>query len=631
MGGFIASTEDNVTTTLGRGGSDYTAAIVAAALNAKEIMIYTDVNGVMTADPRKVKKAFSLREMTYEEAMEMSHFGAKVLHPPTVRPALDKKIPIRICNTFQPGFPGTLIKVQSNDQKPVKGISSISNISLVSIQGSGMIGVTGIAGRIFSCLAREKVNIILITQASSEHSITFAVNPADTQIACRAIEEEFKFERNNGLIDEPNVENDLCVVAVIGSNMKNAIGISGRTFRALGANGISVRAIAQGSSELNISSVIQKNDETKALNALHEAFFLSDLKAVHLFLVGTGLIGSTLLKQIERQQPYLKENLKMEVRLNGIINTRKMAINPDGIPVPEWFNALADSNEVSDLQSFINKIKEENLTNSIFVDCTASEKPIEFYKDLLQSSISIVTPNKIANSSSLADYIEYRKLAQKHGVQFMYETNVGAGLPIIGTLNDLMRSGDEIIKIEAVLSGSLSYIFNTFNENKSFSEVVAEAKNKGFTEPDPRDDLSGKDVARKVLILSREIGIPIEMEDIDIENILPEDCINAPDIESFFEALQANDEHFAKLNEQAKKEGKVLRFLAGISKEKASVSLKAVDRNDPFYSLSGSDNMVVFTTERYKERPLVVKGPGAGAEVTAAGVFSEIISIANYV
>lgn len=631
MGGFIAANNNGVTTTLGRGGSDYSAAIYAAGLNAQEIEIWTDVDGVMTTDPRKVKKAFSLKTMTYEEAMEMSHFGAKVIHPPTVQPALDKQIPIRIRNTFNTSFPGTLISnvTDVHTDMSVKGISTMSDISLVSVQGSGLIGVTGIAGRLFNALALAKVNIILITQASSEHSICFAVKPAQSELAKQAIENEFAYEIRSHLIGTISIENDLAVVALIGSNMKNTIGVSGQMFNALGQNGVNIRAIAQGSSELNISAVISKVDVVKSLNALHDAFFLSELQTVHLFIVGTGLISRTLIKQIAYQQAYLRKKLLLEVKLVAITNTRQMLFNTSGIDLDNWKDSLAKNGESANLTHFVEQMNKFNLSNSIFVDCTASAKPIAFYEYVLNASISIVTPNKIANSSSYKQYADYRTLAKKRGVQFLYETNVGAGLPIISTMNDLISSGDEILEIEAVLSGSLSFIFNTFNQENSFSSVVQAAKEKGFTEPDPREDLSGKDVARKVLILAREMGQTLEMQAIDVENILPESCINATTVDTFFEALKANDDKFEALQQKAAKKGQKLRMLATIAADKASVGLKAVDADNPFYGLSGSDNMIVFTTMRYKERPLVVKGPGAGAEVTAAGVFAEIISVGN--
>ena len=501
----------------------------------------------------------------------------------------------------------------------------------MTVQGSGLIGVTGIAGRLFTVLAQHRVNIILITQASSEHSITFAVKPADTQRAKKAIEEAFLYEIRSHLINEVSIENDLAIVAVIGSGMKNMKGIAGRTFRALGANGVNIRAIAQGSSELNISSVISQKDIVKSLNALHETFFLSDTKSIHLFVVGaTGLIGTTLLEQINRQQQFLAETQSLELKLVAVTNSRQMLFEEDGLDLENWNATLKKKGKKADLQQFIEKMKAMNLPNTIFVDCTASAAPIAHYADILSSSISIVTPNKIANSSSLQNYVKYQKLAKKHNVKFLYETNVGAGLPVINTLKDLLQSGDEILQIDAVLSGSLSFIFNSFVGEKRFSNIVKQAQEKGFTEPDPRDDLSGRDVARKVLILSREIGKNIEIDDIEIENILPQACLDAKSVTDFFEALATNDKHFAEMRDKAAGEGKVLRFLASITPKKASVSLQAVGSNNPFYSLSGSDNMIVFKTARYLERPLVVKGPGAGAAVTAAGVFAEIISISNY-
>lgn len=628
MGGFIASNAAQVTTTLGRGGSDYTSAIVGAALEANEIEIWTDVNGVMTADPRKVKKAFSLHEMTYEEAMEMSHFGAKVIHPPTVQPAFDQQIPLRIRNTFNPAFEGTLITSNPTaDNYPVKGITSIGDISLVTVQGSGLIGVMGIAGRLFNALAREKVNIILITQASSEHSISFAVRPTDAPKSKKAIESEFKFEMRSNMVDEVEVENNLSIVAVIGSNMKNAVGTAGQMFIALGRNGVNIRAIAQGSSELNISTVVGKPYETKALNALHDAFFLSGTRTMHLFVIGTGLIATTLLNQIRRQQAYLFDKQGIDVKVVAVTNTHQMLINEDGIDLGKWRENINAKGEKAALNDFVTRMLHINLPNSIFIDCTAHEAPVGFYEQILSASISIVTPNKLANSGSMADYLKLRGIAAKYRAKFLYETNVGAGLPVISTLRDLLQSGDEVMRIEAVLSGSLSFIFNNFVKDAKFSDVVREAQRRGFTEPDPRIDLSGMDVARKVLILSREIGELIELDDMNIENILPEVCQKAKTVEDFFKALEAENDYFAQMRAQAEQKGRVMRYIATIERGKTSVTLKEVDANNPFYALSGSDNMIVFTTARYNERPLVVKGPGAGAEVTAAGVFAEIISI----
>jgi bifunctional aspartokinase / homoserine dehydrogenase 1 len=628
--GFISSTDKNETTTLGRGGSDYTASVFGAALDAEEIEIWTDVDGVMTADPKKVKRAFTLSAISYVEAMEMSHFGAKVIYPPTLQPAFNKKIPISIKNTFNPAFEGTLIseKTKPNDFL-IKGISSMDSIALMSLEGSGMVGVPGVSARLFGSLAKEKINVILITQASSEYSICFAVDPKDALKAKRVIEEEFEIEINSKKIDEINVEDNLSIIAIIGENMRNTPGISSKLFTAMGKNGINVVAIAQGSSELNLSVVINKNDLSKALNALHEAFFASDLKTVNLFVVGLGLIGSTLIKQIQKQSAYLMKEKLLKINIIGIANSKKMLIEAGGINQNNWKDKL-DNAVKSKIQSFVEEMKSLNLQNTVFVDCTSSPEVIKHYESVLEGSISIVTPNKLANSGLYKDYQKLQKLAQKRGVKFLYETNVGAGLPVINTLKDLKYSGDKIIRIEGILSGTLSYIFNTFKGDKKFSEVVKEAKEKGYTEPDPRDDLNGMDVARKILILSREADVELEFNEVKVENILPEPCRKAKSVDAFFTELEKNNHVFEKMRNDADKKNQVLRFIAKLENGKATVSLQSVDSSHPFYSLSGSDNMIAFTSERYKERPLVIKGPGAGAEVTAAGVFAEIISISNY-
>jgi aspartokinase/homoserine dehydrogenase 1 len=629
--GFIASTDKKETTTLGRGGSDYTASIIAVALGADEIEIWTDVDGVMTADPKKVKSAFTLSGISYQEAMEMSHFGAKVIYPPTLQPAFAKKIPIWIKNTFNPENPGTLISEKSKaGDFMIKGISSIENISLINLQGSGMVGVPGVSARLFGTLARGGINVILITQASSEHSICFVVDPKDAAKAKESIEEEFAAEISTGKIDNVIINNNLSIVAIIGENMKNTPGISGKMFSGLGKNGINVIAIAQGSSELNLSVVINTVDLSKALNALHEAFFLSDTKTINLFVVGVGLIGGTLLNQIHKTSSYLLKEKNLKINVVGISNSKKMLIDKDGVSLSNWKEKLENKGEKAKLAEFVNVMKELNLQNTVFVDCTSSKDVILHYEDILISSISIVTPNKLANSGKYDDYVKLQRAAFKHGVKFLYETNVGAGLPVINTLKDLKYSGDKILKIEGILSGTLSYIFNTFKGDKKFSDVVKEAKEKGFTEPDPRDDLNGMDVARKILILAREAEAPLEFNDIKVENILPESCRKAKSVDAFFKELERNNDVFSKKRDEADKKGKVLRFIAKYENGKATVSLESVDSSHPFYSLSGSDNMISFTTERYKERPLVIKGPGAGAEVTAAGVFAEIISISNY-
>lgn len=629
--GFVSSTEKDETTTLGRGGSDYTASIFGAALNAELIEIWTDVDGVMTADPRKVKSAFSLPALSYNEAMELSHFGAKVIYPPTLIPAFIQNIPLKIRNTFNPDFPGTYISRETNDDKLlIKGISSIQEISLINIIGSGMIGVPGFSSRIFGVLAKNKINIILITQGSSEQSICLAVDPADAKQAKEALEQDFEAELEARRIDRVSVEDKLSIISVIGENMRHTPGISGKLFSALGKNGINVVAIAQGSSEYNLSVVIHQEDISKALVSLHESFFLSDKKTLNLFIIGLGLIGNTLVRQIERQWKFLNEERLLKIKIVAVGNSKKMLFNEEGMPFAGLKENLIEQGQQMERPAFFQKMKEMNLPNSVFVDCTSSKEIISYYREILRSSISIVTPNKLANSGSYDNYRKLQRAAFRRGIKYLYETNVGAGLPVINTLRDLKFSGDQIIKIEGVLSGTLSYIFNTFKKGTKFHEVVKVAKERGFTEPDPRDDLNGMDVARKILILARESGHPLELDNVEIVPILPESCLNAPDVESFFVELEKASGTFDELLESAAAENKVLRFIASLENGKAKVSLQKVDASHPFYSLSGSDNMISFTTERYKERPLVIKGPGAGAEVTAAGVFAEIISISNY-
>ncbi len=629
--GFISSSKGGLTTTLGRGGSDFTAAILAAGLDANSIEIWTDVDGVLTTDPRKVKKAFTIPNMTYAEAMEMSHFGAKVIYPPTLQPALEKLIPLYIKNTFKPDFEGTYIsdKKDPNDLAVI-GISSINQVALLTLQGSGMFGVPGIAGRLFGTLSSAGISVILITQGSSEHSITFAVAPSDAKKALRFVTKEFEYEMEKGLVEPIKAENDLSVVAIIGENMRFRPGIAGRMFQALGRNGINVIAIAQGSSELNISTVVKRDDEAKAMNALHEAFFLSDTKELHLFMTGVGLIGSTLIDQIKSQSQFLKEKRGLEIKIVGLANTKKMAFDENGIDLTNWKPILEDSDKVSDMGLFVSQMKNLNLSNTIFVDNTANEKVAHYYESILESSISISTPNKIATSSSYLQYLRLKNIAAKRGVQFVYETNVGAGLPIISTLNDLMLSGDRVIKIEGVLSGSMSFIFNNLSKENPFSKIVKQAKERGFTEPDPREDISGADIRRKILILARETGLSLEAGDVEIENILSQSALEAKTVDTFFEELEKMDAHFEEMRVKAEMENKALRMIATLEDGNTKIGLEAVGTNHPFYSLNGSDNMIVFTTERYKERPLVVRGPGAGAEVTAAGIFAEIIQIGNY-
>lgn len=627
--GFIATAHTGETTTIGRSGSDYTAAIFAGALQAEELEIWTDVDGMMTADPRSVKKSFTVSEMSYEEAMELSHFGAKVIFPATMLPAMANKISIRIKNTFNPQAHGTLIKADTSNGKLIKGISSMKDIKLINVQGGGLLGLVGFSRRLFSALANENINVILISQASSEHSICIAVSAEQAANAKTAIETEFKYEIKDDLVDEVKITDELAIIAVVGDGMKHHPGTSGRMFSALGKNGINVSAIAQGSSERNISAVIRQADVAKALNTLHDAFFLSHLKTIHLFIIGTGLIGKALIRQVREQFENLSNNQHLEVKVAGIANSRKMLFNGEGLALHDLINELNASGNVMNTQSFLSVMSEMNLANSVFVDCTASDEIAYQYQKILRENISIVTPNKKAASADIDYYKRLKDTSRKRGVKFLYETNVGAGLPVINTLNDLLLSGDKVIRIEGVLSGTLNYIFSSFDGSKPFSEVVIEAKEKGYTEPDPRDDLSGMDVARKILILSRETGLTSELGDVKTENLVPRECQEG-NVADFLTSFKSHDAHFEKLRVEAEAKNKKLRYQAILDKGEIRVELNSVGIDHPFYSLSGSDNIILLTTERYHERPMVIRGPGAGAEVTAAGVFADIIRIGNY-
>ncbi len=629
--GFIGSTQKNETTTLGRGGSDYTASIIGAALNAEMIDIWTDVDGMMTADPRKVPNAFNIPTITYAEAMELSHFGAKVIYPPSLQPAFARNIPIRVLNTFNPTHSGTVVsRTAERRQYTITGISSIDDIALVNVQGSGMIGVAGVSAKLFGVLAAHKISVILISQASSEHSICFAIDPRDAENVKTILDAEFATEIEHGHIDNIAIERDLSVIATVGEGMKKSSGIAGKLFSVLGKNGVNIVAVAQGSSEINISVVINKNNLSKALNSLHNIFFQSEARVLNLYLVGTGLIGKTLLKQIFDQSEYLRSEKLLKVCVVGMSNTKKMLLDPKGISLDDWRERLLTEGVTTSLPAFVEKIKDYNLPNSVFIDCTSDKDIVQFYESLLDANISVVTPNKVANSGPYAEYRRLQRTALNRGVKFLYETNVGAGLPIINTVQGLMTSGDRFLKIEAILSGTLSYIFNTFRTGTSFADVVREAKEKGYTEPDPRDDLNGQDVARKILILAREAGFPLEPEDVTITNLLPQSCLSAPTIAAFFDELERNNDYFENLLNKAEANNEKLRFVASFENNKASIGLRQVGVEHPFYQLTGADNIVSFTTERYKDRPLVIKGPGAGAEVTASGVFADVVSIGSY-
>ncbi|CAN1511339.1 LysC Aspartokinases [Spirosomataceae bacterium] len=630
--GFIASNKDNITTTLGRGGSDYTASIIGAALGSEVIEIWTDVNGMMTADPRKVKNAFTIPDISYSEAMELSHFGAKVIYPPSLVPAFLKNIPIKVLNTFESKHPGTTISKEINQKGySITGISSIDEISLVNLQGNGMIGVAGVSAKLFGLLADNKISVILISQASSEHSICFAVDPKSAENVREILEAGFKAEIQNGDIENISIQNNLSIIAVVGEGMKSSSGTSGKLFSVLGKNGINVIATAQGSSELNISVVIKKKDISKALNAIHETFFEIDGFTLNLYLVGpSGQIGKTLLKQIAQQSAYLKKEKNLNIKLTGLANTKKMLLDSNGIALENWMENLETAGEKINLSEFITDIQTLNLANSIFVDCSADKDIVQYYYPLLDSNISIVTPNKVANSGTYEEYLALRNIAKKRNVKFLYETNVGAGLPLINTLQGLINSGDRIHKIEAVLSGTLSFIFNTFAAGLKFVDVVKEAKAKGFTEPDPRDDLSGTDVARKILILARESGIKLEFNEVDNIPLLSQDAMAASSVKDFYAVLEKENSIYESLLNEALAKGEVLRFIASLENGKAKLGLTSVGKSHPFYNLAGSENIVSFTTERYFNNPLVVKGPGAGAEVTAMGVFADIISLSSF-
>ncbi|MDZ7657848.1 bifunctional aspartate kinase/homoserine dehydrogenase I [Fodinibius sp.] len=628
--GFVASTESGESTTLGRGGSDYTASLISAALGADAIELWTDIEGMMTADPRKVKRYFVIPELSYEEAMELSYFGAEVVYPPTLQPAMKANIPILIKNTFKPDVDGTRISDQSvPGESVIKGISSIDNITLLTVRGSGMIGVTGISSRLFGALADAGVNIIMITQASSEHTISVAVLPGQAEAARKAIEAEFSYELQDNNIDEIQVEDDLSIVAVVSDNMRQKPGISGRVFQALGVNGINVIAIAQGSSERNISIVVDRKNETKTLNTLHDAFFLANLKTVNLFLVGVGLIGGKLLELIQKQAKKLLDDYHLELKLAGISNSKKFLIDENGIALDNWKDRMLSKGDDANISNFIDQMAGLNLSNSIFIDCTASDEVSQVYGEVLGSNISIVTANKKANSSSLAKYEELQRLAFQNNVAYLYETNVGAGLPVVATLKEQVLTGDEVMRIEGVLSGTLSYIFNTFDGSSSFSEVVRTAREKGFTEPDPREDLNGHDVGRKLLILTREAGLKLEFDNIDIQNLVPEEAREVDSVEEFFAILKEHDDEFTELYKDAEANNKKLCYIARYEDGNATVKLEKIDVDHPFYGLDGSDNIVAFKTQHYQQSPIVVKGPGAGADVTASGIIADILRISN--
>ena len=622
--GFIAADKNGVTTTLGRGGSDYTAAILAAAVNASVTEIWTDVSGMMTADPRLTSNARIIPNISYQEAMELSHFGAKVIYPPTIQPVMGKKIPVVIKNTFAPEDPGTVIEAVSEGKGDiVRGISSINNITLISLEGSGMIGIPGFSKRLFEALSNEKINVILITQSSSEHSICVGIDTLLAEKARQAVDAAFANEIALQKVEPLKTETGLSIVALVGENMKNHTGVSGRMFGALGRNGVNVRAIAQGSSEKNISTVIATADVKKAINVLHEEFFETTYKQVNLFITGTGNVGAKLLGQLQQQLDFLQEQLHLQIKVAGLSNSRKMLVNEEGIDLANW-KALLDNGEKANLQTFIDEIISRNLRNSIFVDITANDAVAAVYDQLLKKSIAVVACNKVAASSPYQQYRQLKDLAREYNSRFLFETNVGAGLPVIATLNDLVHSGDRVHQIQAVLSGTLNFVFNNYDGSRPFAEVVRQAQEEGYTEPDPRLDLGGTDVMRKIMILAREAGVKIEMDDITNHSFMPPACMQGT-VEDFYREMGKEEAHFKSLLDEAVKAGCKLKFVASFEGGKASVGLQHIDPKHDLYHLYGKDNVVLFFTDRYQEQPMVVKGAGAGAAVTASGVFADII------
>ena len=630
--GFISSSKngDDITN-LGRGGSDYTAAIIAAALNASALEIWTDVDGFMTADPKIINSAYVIDELSFTEAIELSNFGAKVIYPPTIFPVYHKNIPIYVKNTFRPEAVGTLIRNEHSDPnggKVIKGISSIDDTTLITIQGLGMVGVIGVNKRIFSALANNGISVFIVSQASSENSTSIGVRSQDAPLARKVLSKEFEYEIAMGSINQVIVEYDLATIAIVGQNMRNIPGIAGKFFGALGRNGISVVSLAQGAGRTNISCVIAKSDLKKALNVIHDSFFLSPYQELNLFVVGVGTVGSKLLDQIKQQQETLERQNKLKINIVGVANSRRALFNREGIALENYFDNLMTNGIESSPEAIRDEILKMNIFNSVFVDCTASAETSEIYKDLMSKNVSVVTANKIAASSDYEAYHQLKETARKSGVKFLFETNVGAGLPIINTMNSLTNSGDKIVKLEAVLSGTLNFIFNTLSETIPFSEAIKMAVEAQFAEPDPRIDLSGLDVTRKLVILSRDAGAHINQSDVTQNLFIPQKYFDGT-LEEFWQTIAEMNESFEIRRKTLEKEDKKLRFVATYDNGVCEVGLREVEKGHPFYDLEGSNNIIMMTTERYNEYPMVIKGYGAGASVTAAGVFSDIISIAN--
>lgn len=626
--GFVSKNSKNKPSNLGRGGSDLTASLLANILNADKLEIWTDVSGMYTANPNLVKNAKVIPEISYNEAMELSHFGAKVIYPPTIQPSTKKNIPITIKNTFFPNEKGTIISKKKTKESVVRGISHIEDISLLTLEGSGMIGVPGYSQKLLSVLSQNNINVIMITQASSEHSICIGINSSDVEFAKNKINERFLLEIKSNLINKVKIEKNKSIIALVGDKMKNRQGISGKMFLTLGNNNINVKAISQGASERNITAVIEKKDVKKALNILHEAFFEEQIKKIHLFIIGIGNVGGKFIEQISNQKKYLIEKFRLNINIIGISNSKKMFFSSDGI-LYENLNSSLKKGEKTDLNEFFDRVKKLNLRNSVFIDNTANNYVASTYTKYLKNNIGVVTCNKIACSDNYENYIKLKNLSKKYNTPFLFETNVGAGLPIIDTLNHLIASGDKIKKIQAILSGSLNFIFNNYNTTRSFRDVVYDAMKKGYTEPDPKIDLSGVDVSRKILILARECGHKVELEDVVNYKFLPDDCLNSINNDDLFKNLLKNEKHFKDLYNKANDKNCKLKYVANYENGLASVGLNEIEKYHDFYNIEGSDNIILFYTDRYNERPLIVKGAGAGAEVTASGIFADLIRISK--
>lgn len=629
--GFIGSDSNGQTTTLGRSGSDYTATIIASATDAGSVEIWSDADGVMTADPDFVPEARSIEKLSYHEAMEMSHFGAKILFPLSLHPAMLKEIPVLVKNTFNPGHPGTLISREtSTDNGIIKGITSLKDISIVNVEGSGMVGVAGISARLFNALSQNRISVILISQASSEHSICIAVKREDAVNACTVLKEVFTAELSSGLISSVNSEDNLAIVAVVGENMRHVPGVAARVFNPLGRNGINIKAISQGSSELNISFVINESDLRKALRILHQSLFSREVRRLNIYMAGTGAIGSRLMEMINNQQRSLLSQ-KIELKICGLVNTKKMLICESGIDPGSWKKKMESDGRKSYLQEFVGSMLSQNFENSVFIDATASDEPVAYYERLLSSNISIVAANKRANTGRQSEYDNLRTNARKRNVSFNYETNVGAGLPVINVIRNLKAGGDEIIRIEAVVSGSVNWLLSGYDGSVPFSELVRTAREKGFTEPYPGDDLLGTDVARKCLILARESGLQLEPEDVYVEPVLPETIPSKGTVEQLLGEIEKQEHLILNRHIRTIEEGKRLRYVALIENGTAQVRMVATGEDHPFFSLKGSENCLIFTTKYYNRYPLVVKGPGAGVDVTSAGLLADIVRIAESV